>query len=301
MHRIPRRVLAHLVAAVLLVAGSQAAAAGKLKIVATFSVLADMAANVAGEHGEVSALVAPGRDVHNFTPGEADLALAGSADLILWNGLDLETWFPRFYHHFHGVPQVTVSLGVEAVPLDRDAYDGKANPHAWMSPADARRYIDTIRDALMQRDPVHAGNYAANARTYAARLEALAAPLRKTVAGLPEGRLWLATSEDSLAYLARDFGLKELYLRTLDTEDEAIAPQRVEAVVATIRAERIPVIYSESPGSPDPARDVAQQAGIRYGGALPVDSLSGPDGPAPTYLDLMRVTMDTIAQGLAQP
>ncbi|MEZ5807048.1 MAG: metal ABC transporter substrate-binding protein [Zhengella sp.] len=274
-----------------------AQAADKLKIVTTFTVIADMAANVAGEHAEVVSITRPGAEVHNYKPTPRDLVKAQGADLILWNGLNLERWFERFFTNLHGVPEVTVSEGIDRIMIDGDAYDGKPNPHAWMSISAAQIYVDNIRDALMQRDPANAAAYADNAAAYKAKIAALAAPLHEALDGIAEERRWLATSEGAFSYLARDFGLRELYLWPINADGQG-TPQQVRAVIDAMREHAIPVIFSESTVSPKPAQQVARETGATYGGMLYVDSLSEPDGPVPTYLDMMRVTIGTIAGGL---
>ncbi|MCC0028185.1 MAG: metal ABC transporter substrate-binding protein [Brucellaceae bacterium] len=287
--------LAGMVAVLALTPAAQAA--DKLKIVTTFTVIADMAANVAGEHAEVVSITRPGAEVHNYKPTPRDLVKAQGADLILWNGLNLERWFERFFTNLHGVPEVTVSEGIDRIMIDGDAYDGKPNPHAWMSISAAQIYVDNIRDALMQRDPANAAAYADNAAAYKAKIAALAAPLHEALDGIAEERRWLATSEGAFSYLARDFGLRELYLWPINADGQG-TPQQVRAVIDAMREHAIPVIFSESTVSPKPAQQVARETGATYGGMLYVDSLSEPDGPVPTYLDMMRVTIGTIAGGL---
>ena len=297
MKRFLRQSLALAGMAAALVLGSPAQAAEKLKIVTTFTVIADMAANVAGDHAEVVSITRPGAEVHNYRPTPRDLVKAQDADLILWNGLNLERWFERFFNNLHGVPEVTVSEGVDQIMIDGDAYDGKPNPHAWMSITAAQVYVDNIRDALMQRDPANAGAYAQNAEIYKAKIAGLAIPLHEALDAIPENRRWLATSEGAFSYLARDFGLKELYLWPINADGQG-TPQQVRAVIDAMREYSVPVIFSESTVSPKPAQQVARETGAAYGGVLYVDSLSEPDGPVPTYLDMMRVTIGTIAEGL---
>src|SRR5690606_33010444 len=178
-------------------------------------------------------------------------------------------------------------------------YSGKPNPHAWMSPTAALTYVDNIRDALARHDPANAQTYAANARAYKQRITDTIEPLRARLAAIPEERRWLVTSEGAFSYLARDFGLRELYLWPINADQQG-TPQQVRKVIDAVRANHVPAIFSESTVSPDPARQVARETGIRYGGVLYVDSLTEADGPVPTYLDLLRVTAETIARGLSE-
>ncbi len=269
------------------------------KAVTTFTVIADMARNVGGEHWEVVSITRPGAEIHNYSPTPRDIVAARDADVILWNGLNLELWFEKFFARLRDVPGVVVSEGVEPISISSGPYDGKPNPHAWMSPASAAVYVDNIRDAFSELDPENAGEFAANAESYKEEIRAALAPAREALSGVPEGGRWLVTSEGAFSYLARDLGLKELYLWPINADARG-TPKRMRDVIDTMRAEGIRVIFSESTVSPDPARRVAAETGAAYGGVLYVDSLSAADGPVPTYLDLLRVTTETIASGLAE-
>ena len=299
--RVSRRAV--LGAAVVLAAGlfgaaAPVAAADKLKVVTTFTVIADMARNVAGDAAIVESITKPGAEIHNYQPTPGDLIKAQDAQLILWNGLNLERWFEKFFQRLKGVPSVVVSSGVEPMSIGEGPYQGKPNPHAWMSPAAALVYVDNIRDALVKYDPANAATYQANAEAYKASIQAAVAPLRAELAALPQDRRWLVTSEGAFSYLARDFDLKPLYLWPINADQQG-TPQQVRRVIDAMRANHIGVIFSESTISPKPAEQVARETGARYGGVLYVDSLSEPDGPVPTYLELLKVTTGTIAQGLA--
>ena len=289
-----------LAAVVLALAALPAAAqTQKFKVVTTFTVIADIARNVAGEAAEVESITKPDAEIHNYQPTPGDILKAQDADLILWNGLNLEQWFERFFRNLKDVPGVVVSEGIEPIGIREGPYSGKPNPHAWMSPADALTYVENIRAALAEHDPDNAAIYAANARAYAAEIEAGAGPVRERLAAIPEDRRWLVTSEGAFSYMARDFGLNELYLWPINADSQG-TPRQIRKVIDAMREHSIPAIFSESTVSPDPAMQVARETGARYGGVLYVDSLSGPDGPVPTYLDLIRVTAETIAAGLSQ-
>lgn len=276
-----------------------AAQARPFKVVTTFTVIADMAQAVAGDAAEVVSITKPGAEIHNYKPTPRDLIRAQRADLVLWNGLNLELWFERFFEELEGVPEATVSRGVEPLGIGEGPYTGKPNPHAWMSFGDALIYVDNIRDALAEHDPGNADTYRRNAEAYKARIEALRQPIQALLADLPEQQRWLVSSEGAFSYLARDLGLKELYLWPINA-DATGTPQQVRKVIDRIRAENIPVIFSESTVSDRPAKQVARETGIHYGGVLYVDSLSAADGPVPSYLDLLQVTASTIAEGLSR-
>ncbi len=285
--------------ALLLSALAGPAAAERLKVVTTFTVIADMAAEVAGDAADVVSITRPGAEIHNYQPTPGDILKAQDAGLIVWNGLNLELWFERFFANLRDVPSAVVSDGVTPLPIGDGPYQGKPNPHAWMSPSDALIYVDNIEKALAGADPANAETYAANAEAYKARIEAAVAPIRERLEAIPQERRWLTTSEGAFSYLARDFGLRELYLWPINADSQG-TPQQIRRVIDVMRSESVPAIFSENTVSDKPARQVARETGARYGGVLYVDSLSEADGPVPTYLDLLRVTTDTIAKGLTE-
>ncbi len=284
--------------AALLLAGS-ASAAEKPKVVTTFTVIADMAQQVAGDHAIVESITKPGAEIHNYQPTPLDIMRARDADLVLRNGLNLESWFEKFLAHIKDVPSATLSDGVEPIAIGGGAYEGKPNPHAWMSPDAALIYVANIEKALAALDPPNASAYAENARAYSQKIRDSLEPARKRIAALPPERRWLVTSEGAFSYLARDFGLKELFLWPVNADQQG-TPQQVRHVIDTVRAEKIATVFSESTISPEPAKEIARETGAHYGGILYVDSLSEPDGPVPTYLDLLTVTAGTIAEGLSR-
>ncbi|MCC6736874.1 MAG: metal ABC transporter substrate-binding protein [Bauldia sp.] len=281
------------------VAAPPAAAQDPFKVVTTFTIIADMARNVAGDAAVVESITRPGAEIHNYQPTPGDILRAQDADLILWNGLNLELWFERFFRNLRDVPSAVVSDGIEPMGISEGPYAGRPNPHAWMSPDNAVLYVDNIRDALMEHDPANAATYAANAEAYKAEIVATIEPIRQALAAIPAERRWLVTSEGAFSYLARDFGLNELYLWPINADQQG-TPQQVRHVIDAVREHGITVVFSESTVSADPAMQVARETGIRYGGVLYVDSLTEADGPVPTFLDLLRVTSETIKAGLAQ-
>lgn len=283
----------------LMLGAGAALAKEKFKAVTTFTVIADMARNVAGDAATVESITKPGAEIHNYQPTPGDLVRAQGADLIFWNGLNLELWFEKFFRNLRDLPSVTVSDGIEPMGIAEGPYTGKPNPHAWMSLDSALIYIDNIRDGFITHDPDNAETYRANAEAYKAEVTAAVAPLRDAARAIPEGKRWLVTSEGAFSYLARDFGLKELYLWPINADQQGI-PSQVRKVIDTVRAENIGVVFSESTVPSDPAEQVARETGANYGGVLYVDSLSEADGPVPTYIDLLRVTSDTIVKGLTQ-
>lgn len=285
-----------LAAALAMLAGT--AAAEPIKVVTSFTVIADIARNVAGERAEVVSITRPGAEIHGYSPTPRDLVAAQGADLVLWNGLNLELWFEQFLHNLRDVPAAVVSEGIEPLSIAGGEYDGKPNPHAWMGFDNAMIYIDNIAAALSESDPAGAADYAANAERYKAELRAAIEPLRTQIAGIPEDKRWLVSCEGAFSYLARDMGLRELFLWPINA-DQMGTPQQVRQVIDTVRAQDIPAVFCESTVNQAPARQVARETGAHYGGVLYVDSLSEPGGPVPSYLELLRVTSQTIADGLA--
>ncbi|WP_144378235.1 metal ABC transporter substrate-binding protein [Mesorhizobium amorphae] len=285
------------VSAVLAIA--PAAAQEKFKAVTTFTVIADMAKNVAGDAAIVESITKPGAEIHNYAPTPGDIQRAQGAKLILWNGLNLELWFEKFFQNLHDVPSAVVSQGVEPMGITEGPYTGKPNPHAWMSPKNALIYVDNIRDAFIKNDPANADTYRANAEAYKQKIEATIAPIRQKLEEIPQDKRWLVSSEGAFSYLARDFGMHELYLWPINADQQG-TPQQVRKVIDAVKANGIVAVFSESTVSDKPARQVARETGAHYGGVLYVDSLSEADGPVPTYIDLLRVTSDTLRQGLAE-
>ncbi len=267
-----------------------------LRVVTTFTVIADIAKNVAGDAAVVESITKPGAEIHDYQPTPLDVVKAQSADLVIWNGLNLERWFEKFFQNVENVPSVVASEGVEPMGIGEGAYSGKPNPHAWMSPTNALIYVENIRKALVQHDPANAETYNKNAAAYSARIKAIDAPLRQRLASISDGQRWLVTSEGAFSYLARDYGLRELYLWPINADQQG-TPQQVRHVIDEVRKFKVPVVFSESTVSDKPARQVAKETGARYGGVLYVDSLSEKDGPVPTYLDLLETTVGTIAEG----
>jgi len=293
-----RKSLILTVLAILIAAASpMQQAQARLKVVTTFTIIADMASNVAGDKADVVSITKPGAEIHNYQPTPKDIVRAQGAGLVLWNGLNLEQWFEKFLANLSDVPSAVISEGVEPMSIVEGPYSGKPNPHAWMSPTDAKTYVDNIAKAMAAQDPENAAAYRANAESYKAKIDARVAPIRAALGEIPQDQRWLVTSEGAFSYLTRDFGLKELFLWPINADQQG-TPQQVRRVIDTVRANKIKSVFSESTISPAAAQQVARETGIKYGGVLYVDSLSEADGPVPTYLDMLTVTATTIAEGL---
>lgn len=271
----------------------------RMKVATSFTVIADIARNVAGDAAIIESITKPGAEIHDYQPTPRDIARTQDANLILWNGMNLERWFERFLKDVKDIPSVIVSEGVEPVSIYEGPYTGKPNPHAWMSTNNALIYVENIRKTFVEHDPDSAPTYNKNAKAYSEKIKAIQNDLKKEIESIPESKRYLATSECAFSYLAKDLGLKELCLWPINADQQG-TPQQVRKVIDSIRENQIPVVFSESTVSDKPAKQVAAETGALYGGVLYVDSLSEEDGPVPTYLDLMKITTGTIAAGFRE-
>ncbi|STD07423.1 Uncharacterized periplasmic iron-binding protein HI_0362 precursor [Dermatophilus congolensis] len=265
-------------------------------VLTTFTVLADIASNIAGNHLDVRSITKPGAEIHGYEPTPGDIAKASEADLILDNGLNLEQWFTKFVSTVK-TPHTVVSAGVTPINITEDAYAGKPNPHAWMSPSAVETYVDNMVTAFSKLDPAHANDYRANGATYKNELRKVRTDLTTTLHTLPENQRALVTCEGAFSYLAKDAGLTEKYIWPVNAEQQA-TPQQITSVIDFVRSNKIPAVFCESTVSDKPMKQVVDATETTFGGTLYVDSLSAADGPVPTYLDLIRHDAKTIAGAL---
>lgn len=280
--------------------GKSPTATGKKKVVTSFTIIADMAREVAGEAADVESITKPGSEIHGYDPTPKDIVKAQSADLVLWNGMNLELWFEKFFTNVKDVPSATISEGIQPMSITQGPYSGKPNPHAWMSPANAVIYVENIRKALVKMDPANEVTYNTNAAAYTAKIQALDKPVRAKLVAIPAEKRWLVSSEGAFSYLCDNYGLRQLYLWPINADAQG-TPQQVQAVIDGVRSNNIPVVFSESTVSDKPMRQVAKETGARYGGVLYVDSLTDANGSAPTYLKMLETNANTLVKGfLAQ-
>lgn len=272
----------------------------KKKVLTSFTVLADMARNVAGDKLKVESITRVGAEVHGYEPTPSDIKKAQDADLILFNGLDLERWLEPFLANVKDTPSVTLTGGITPIAISAGAYADQPNPHAWMSPKLAQQYVENIRRAFVELDPDNAATYNANAEAYNQQLMAIASRLEDALAPVPEKQRVLVTCEGAFSYLARDYGLQEVYLWPINAEQQS-TPQQLKRVIEQVKAQRVPTIFCETTVNSQAQENVAEASGARFGGDLYVDSLSKPDGPVPTYLDLLTYDIEKIAQGWRSP
>jgi manganese/iron transport system substrate-binding protein len=280
-------------------AGQQGGADSQPKrVLATFTVIADIAENVAGTAAVVESITTVGTEIHDYEPTPSDIVRAQQADLILNNGMGLERWFEKFMGSLRDVPAVDVSAGVTPIPIAEGPYQDKPNPHAWMSLANAKIYVENVRKALVALDPANEATYNANAAAYIAKFAPLDTRLKQTLGALPESQRVLVTCEGAFSYFARDAGMQELYMWAINADQEG-TPEQVAHVIDTVRANKIPVLFCESTVNAKAMEQVAKETGAAYVGTLYVDSLTTADGDAPTYLDMLTYNTDAIVRAYA--
>lgn len=271
----------------------------KIVVLSTFTIIADMVGEVGGDRVESLSLTKPGAEIHGYQPTPDDLVQASKAEVLFENGMNLELWTEKLRASIPNVPVVTVSEGVEIISIAEDAYAGKPNPHAWMSPQQGLVYVENIRKALIEIAPEYAADFNANAAAYAEKIKAVDVDLETSLAGLPENNRYLVTCEGAFSYLAKDYNLKEVYQWAINSESQG-SPQQVVKVIETVKENSIPAVFCESTVEPLLQREVVAATDAKLGGVLYVDSLSNTDGPAATYLALLQHTARTIISGLIE-
>ncbi|WP_104173306.1 metal ABC transporter substrate-binding protein [Arthrobacter sp. Y81] len=277
-------------------APGQGSGSEKPVVLTTFTVLADVAQNVAGDKLQVESITKAGAEIHGYEPTPGDIRKASKADLILDNGLNLEAWFAQFVEGLD-VPHAVVSEGVEVMSISEDSYQGKPNPHAWMSPVNVQIYVDNMVKAFSKLDPDNASTFEANGAAYKAKLQTVKDEMVQKLASVPEAQRALVTCEGAFSYLARDAGLREVYIWAVNAEQQA-TPQQIARAIEFVKANKVPAVFCESTVSDAPMRQVEGATGAKFGGVLYVDSLSEADGPVPTYLDLIRHDSKIITEAL---
>ncbi|MEL4896472.1 metal ABC transporter substrate-binding protein [Crocosphaera sp. Alani8] len=270
---------------------------GKKKVLTTFTVLADIAQNVAGDKLDVQSITRIGAEIHGYEPTPSDITKAQNADLILYNGMNLERWYEQFLGSVEDVPSVLLTEGIEPIPIAEGPYADKPNPHAWMSPKNALVYVENIRKAFVELDPDNADTYNANAAAYSEKLKAIDEELQSDLQKVPENQRYLVSCEGAFSYLARDYNLKEIYMWPINAEQQ-FTPKQVKTVIDKVKTNKVPTIFCESTVSDEGQKQVAKTTGSRFGGNLYVDSLSTEEGPVPTFLDLLEYDARVISNGL---
>lgn len=303
----PTRLLAlALGAALALAAATPATAQEKLPVVATFSILGDLVANVGGDRVALTTLVGPDGDAHVYAPTPADARRLAAARLVVVNGLDFEGWMKRLVRA-SGTKAPTVEATRGITPLEAEeekghghghGHDhGEHDPHAWQSIANVKVYVTNIRDALAAADPAGKATYEANATAYLARLDALEAEVKAAIARVPEKDRKVITSHDAFGYFEAAYGIEFLAPQGVNTEAEA-TPKQVARLIQQIRKEGVKAIFVENVTDPRLVKRIGDETGVKIGGALYSDALSGASGPAPTYIDMVRHNVTTLVAAM---
>jgi manganese transport system substrate-binding protein len=266
-------------------------------VLTTFTILEDMAQNVAGDALTVDSITRIGAEIHGYEPVPSDLGKAQNADLILYNGMELERWFDQFLANVKDVPSAVLSEGVTPIPVVEGPYTDKPNPHAWMSPQNALIYVENIRKAFVALDPANAATYNANATAYSEQIKAIHTELQTALATVPQSQRYLVSCEGAFPYLARDYDLKEIYIWPINSEQQS-TPKQLKTVINQIKAHQVPTVFCESTVNDKAQKEIAKATGAAFGGNLYVDSLSTQSGPVPTYLALLQYDTDMIIDGL---
>ncbi|MBP1180065.1 metal ABC transporter substrate-binding protein [Methylobacterium sp. PvR107] len=286
--------------------------ARSVRAIASFSILADLVREVGGAHVTVSTLVGPDSDAHGFSPSPGDARKVAEADIVIVNGLGLEGWLDRLIRASGTrAPVVVASTGITPIAAqdehahgdglgDRDHGHGDhaVDPHAWQDVANVRIYVANIRDGLAQVDPAHADAYREAAAGFIIKLDALERDVRAAIARIPPERRRIITTHDAFGYFAAAYGLRFIAPQGVSTDSEA-SPRDVAAIIRQIRKERVPAVFLENISDPRQMEQIAREGGARLGGKVYSDALSAPNGPAATYLDLMRSNVQAFDAALA--
>ncbi len=273
-------------------------AENKIKIVTTFTILADITSNIIGDAAQVVSITKPGAEIHGYQPTPKDIVKAYDADLIFWNGMNLEIWFKQFLSSLNNIPSIILSEGIDTININSGDYKGKPNPHAWMGLNEAFIYIDNIVNALVSYDKKNSHQYKKNAKIYKQKILKTIVPIKESIKKTSMKNRWLVTCEGAFSYLARDLGLNELYIWPMNV-DEVGTPKQIKKVIDKVNEMNISTIFCESTVDQSSAKQIAKETGAKFGGVLFVDSLSDKNGPVPTYIDLLRTTYITVENGLS--
>jgi zinc/manganese transport system substrate-binding protein len=289
-----RRFQLWLVCLVVVTSAVAARAQDRVNVVTSFSILGDFVKNVGGERVNVTTLVGPDGDVHVYTPAPADAKKIADAKLLVINGLGLEGWLPRLLQSSGSkAPIVIAAKNIAPLKLGSDA-----DPHAWQSVANAKKYVANIRDALGAADPADAETFRANTQAYLAELDALDREVREAIGKIPESRRKVISTHDAFGYFASAYGIKFIAPLGVSTESEASA-RDIAGIITQIKTAKIPAVFLENISDPRLIRQIAAETGARIGGTLYSDSLTGEKGDAPTYIDMVRHNIRALTSALA--
>jgi zinc/manganese transport system substrate-binding protein len=272
----------------------------KVKVIATFSILADLVKNVGGDRVEITSLVGPNSDVHVYAPSPADAKKLSDAKIVFTNGLNFEGWIPRLVKSSATKAAVVVATkgvvsrkGAE----DKHGHGAETDPHAWQSVANAKIYVANIRDALIAADPAGKGTYENNATTFTNKLDRLEAEVKAEVARIPADRRRVITTHDAFGYFKAAYGLDFIAPQGVSTESEASAKD-VAKIITQIKKQKIPAVFLENVSDPRLLERIAAETGAKVGGTLYSDALTDEKGKAPTYIDMMKHNIRTLSAAL---
>jgi zinc/manganese transport system substrate-binding protein len=282
-----------------------------LEVVASFSILGDMAKIVGGDRVQVITLVGPNGDAHVFEPTPADARAIADANVVFINGLGLEQgWMPRLIEAsgYKG-PLVTTSKGIKPLRMDEEEDEhGKQeahrkphmvdDPHAWQDLANGKIYVENIVAGLAAADPASAGTYRANGQAYSTEIDKLDAEVRAKLAAIPHARCKIVTTHDAFQYFGEAYGVELLAPEGLSTESEASA-EDVAKLIRQIRKDKITAVFFENMSDNRLLTQISKETGAKIGGTVYSDALSAPDGPAPTYLAMFRHNLEEFTRALA--
>jgi len=293
-----RRVAVSLLALSLGVLASRTdAAEPKLRVVASFSILADLVRNVGGDRIELSTLVGPDGDAHVYSPAPEDAKTIASAKLVIVNGLGFEGWLPRLVESTGNRARVIEATRGITPRHGAGADADKLDPHAWQSVPNAKIYVANIRDALSEADPAGSGVYSTNAEAYLKQLDALDREIRSGVAVIPPARRQVVSTHDAFGYFAQEYGISFVAPQGVSTDTEPTAMD-IAAIILLVRTAHVPAVFLEKLGDPRMIGRIASETGAKIGGTLFSDSLSGPDGEAPTYIQMMKHNIRELTRAL---
>jgi zinc/manganese transport system substrate-binding protein len=269
----------------------------RVKVVATFSILADLVKNVGGDRVAVAALVGPNGDAHVYQPTPSDAKTLADAKLVFTNGLGFEGWMNRLVKASGSkAPMIVATKGVKPRKMEEDGH-AETDPHAWQSVANAKIYVGNIRDGLVAADPAGKATYEANASAYLARLDALDGEVKDAIAKIPADRRRIITTHDAFGYFAVAYGVAFIAPQGVSTEAE-VSAKDVARIITQIRKQKIPAVFLENVTDKRLLERIGTESGARVGGTLYSDALTDEKGEAPTYLDMMRHNVKQLASAL---
>ncbi len=270
----------------------------RLSIVATASMIADMARNIVGDQHDIKMIVPIGGDPHLHEPTPSNAQLVASADLILINGLTFEGWINELIENSGtNAKIVTVTQGIDI--LTSQTYKNSADPHAWMDVSNVVIYSKNIKEAISSLDPANSEKYASNFEKYKSLLLDLDQEIKEAILTIPSGQRILITSHDAFQYYGRRYQIQLEAIMGISTEAEAQTSD-ITRVNRVIKEQKVPAIFIESTINPKMMRQLAQDNKIAIGGKLYADSLGDKESPASTYIDMLRYNTKTIVAALTQ-